>query len=300
MDIRQLRLFCRIVERHSFSLAAEDVHITQPAASLQVRSLERELKTKLLDRSSREIIPTDSGEVLYRYAKGILDLHERAGTEIGNLGEIAGGSINVGSSTGPGEHILPALMARFHELHPQVTISLWVAGTQEVIERVLTREIEVGVVGALAHQRELVVSPLARDEIVAVCSPAHRWAHGATITLEELLREPHVLQQPGAGVRSVLEEHLKARGIRLSSLNVVLEMGLNESAKHAVMAGGGITFLSRFAIRTELEHGTLAVVPIEDFRILRDFYFIHSRAKVLSKAAEAFLAYLGEQYEQLS
>ena len=91
MDIRQLRLFCRIVERHSFSLAAGDVHITQPAASLQVRSLERELKTKLLDRSSREIIPTDSGEVLYRYAKQILDLHERAGTEIANLGDIAGG-----------------------------------------------------------------------------------------------------------------------------------------------------------------------------------------------------------------
>jgi DNA-binding transcriptional LysR family regulator len=300
MDIRQLKLFCRIVERRSFSLAAEDMHITQPAASLQIRSLERELKTKLLDRSTRDIIATDSGEVLYRRARAMLELDERARTEIGNLGELIGGKISVGSSTGPGEHILPELMARFKERHAAVSISLWVAGTKEVIERVIAREFEVGVVGALAHQREIVVKPLARDEIVVVCSPSHRWAGRETVSFDELLAEPHVLQQQGAGVRSVVEEHLRARGVSLDSLNVALEMGLNESAKHAVMAGGGVTFMSRFAVRTEVEHGTLAIVSVRDFRILRDFYYIHSRHKVLSKAAKAFLAYLGEQYDALS
>jgi DNA-binding transcriptional LysR family regulator len=299
MEIRQLKLFCRIVERRSFSLAAEDMHITQPAASLQIRSLERELKTRLLDRSTRDIIATDSGEILYRRARSMLELNERARTEIGNLGELIGGKISVGSSTGPGEHILPELMARFKEHNPAVHISLWVAGTKEVIERVIAREFEVGVVGALAHQREIVVRPLARDEIVVVCSPKHRWASGKTVSFDELLAEPHVLQQQGAGVRSVVEEHLRARSVSLDSLNVALEMGLNESAKHAVMAGGGVTFMSRFAVRTEVEHGTLAIVPVRDFQILRDFYYIHSRHKMLSKAAEAFLAYLGEQYEAL-
>lgn len=300
MDIRQLKLFCRIVERHSFSLAAEDMHITQPAASLQVRSLERELKTRLLDRSTRDIIATDSGEILYRRARAMLELDERARTEIGNLGELIGGKISVGSSTGPGEHILPELMARFKESNPAVLISLWVAGTKEVIERVIAREFEVGIVGALAHQREIVVKPLARDEIVVVCSPKHRWANGSPVSFDELLAEPHVLQQQGAGVRSVVEEHLRARGVSLDSLNVALEMGLNESAKHAVMAGGGVTFMSRFAVRTEVEHGTLTIVPVRDFQILRDFYYIHSRHKMLSKAAEAFLAYLGEQYDALT
>jgi DNA-binding transcriptional LysR family regulator len=299
MDIRQLKLFCCIVERHSFSLAAEDMHITQPAASLQIRSLERELKTRLLDRSTRDIIATDSGEILYRRARAMLELDERARTEIGNLGGLIGGKISVGSSTGPGEHILPELMARFKERNPAVLISLWVAGTKEVIERVIAREFEVGVVGALAHQREIVVKALARDEIVVVCSPKHRWASGIAVSFDELLAEPHVLQQQGAGVRSVVEEHLRARGVSLDSLNVALEMGLNESAKHAVMAGGGVTFMSRFAVRTEVEHGTLAIVPVRDFQILRDFYYIHSRHKMLSKAAEAFLAYLGEQYEAL-
>ena len=300
MDVRQLKLFCRIVERRSFSLAADDMHITQPAASLQVRSLEREFKTKLLDRSSREIVPTDSGEVLYRHARDMLELEERARTEIGNLGEIIGGRLAVGSSTGPGEHILPELIARFHEAHPMVGITLYVAGTHEIIERVLKREFEVGVVGALAHQRELVVKPLARDEIVLVCRPDHPWTRLPDIALADILTEPHIIQQRGAGVRSVVEEHLRARSIRPESLNVALEMGLNESAKQAVVAGGGVTFLSRFTIRAELEHGTLAVVPVRDLKIERDFYFIHSRHKVLSKAAEAFLAFLGEQYDKLT
>ena len=102
MDIRQLRLFCRIVDRHSFSLAADELHITQPAASQQVRSLEREMKTTLLDRSRRTVTPTDAGQILYRYGREILDLHERACTEILDLGELVAGNVVVGASTGPG------------------------------------------------------------------------------------------------------------------------------------------------------------------------------------------------------
>ena len=113
MDIRQIRLFCRIVDRRSFSLAADEMHITQPAASQQIRSLERELKTTLLDRSRRTVVPTDSGQVLYRYGREILDLHERAGTEIRDLGELVAGRVDVGSSTGPGEHVLPGMLTRF-------------------------------------------------------------------------------------------------------------------------------------------------------------------------------------------
>ncbi len=297
MDIRQLRLFCRIVDRHSFSLAAEDLHITQPAASQQVRSLERELRATLLDRSSRRVVPTDAGQVLYRYAREILDLHERACTEILDLGELLAGKVVVGASTGPGEHVLPALLTRFRELYPGVRVSLHVDDTQQVIERVVAREFELGAVGAPTHRPDLLVEPLVRDEVVLVCSPSHPWARRDSVTLDELVAEPQIVQQQGAGIRAVVEDHLRAAGVRPEQLNIAAEMGLMESAKQAAIAGGGVTFVSRWAIGPELEHGTLVVVPIRDFEIRRDFHTVRSRTRVLSRAAEALLAFFRDQYE---
>jgi DNA-binding transcriptional LysR family regulator len=297
MDIRQLKLFCRIVERRSFSLAAEDLRITQPAASQQVRTIERELKTTLLDRSSRRIVPTDAGQVLYRYAREILALHERACTEILDLGELVAGRVVVGASTGPGEHVLPGLLTRFRELYPGVQVSLHVDDTQQVIERVVAREFEIGAVGAPTHRPDLAVEPLVRDEVVLVCSPAHDWSRRDGVTLAELVAEPQIVQQQGAGIRAVVEDHLRAVGVRPEQLNVAAEMGLMESAKQAAIAGGGVTFVSRWAIGPELEHGTLVVIPIRDFAIRRDFHTVRSRTRVLSRAAEALLAFFREQYD---
>jgi len=299
MDLRQLQLFIRVVERRSFSLAAAEVHITQPAASFQVRNLEREFGVRLLDRSRREIIPTDAGQVLYEHGKRILDLAEQARIEIGNLANLIGGHVTVGASTGPGEHILPALITQFKAAHPAIQVSLWVTDTQEVIGRVLDRELELGVVGALTQSKDLAVEPFARDEIVVVCAPDHPWAKRGQITFAEFLAEPLVVQQPGAGIRAVVEERLKERGIRDRDLNIVLEMGLNEATKQAVMAGAGVTYMSKFAIRTEVAQGTLAVVRIADFTITRDFYLVHARNRALSKAVVAFLEFLGSQYDKL-
>ena len=118
MDLRHLRLFCEIVDQRSFSLAAESMHITQPAASLRVRSLERELGAQLLDRSGRDVTATDAGEVLYRHARQIIDLDDEARVEIMNLGELGGGRVMIGASTGPGEHLLPELVTEFKRAHP--------------------------------------------------------------------------------------------------------------------------------------------------------------------------------------
>ena len=296
MDIRQLRLFCRIVDRRSFSLAADELHITQPAASQQVRSLERELKTTLLDRSRRTVTPTDSGQVLYRYGREILDLHERACTDILDLGELVAGRIVVGASTGPGEHVLPGMLTKFKDEYPGVSVALNVDDTHAVIERVLAREFEIGAVGAITPRPELIAEPLARDQIVLVCGASHPWASREDVTLDELVPEPQIVQQTGAGVRAVVEEHLRRAGVRPEKLNVVMEMGLMESAKQAAIAGGGVTFVSRWAIGPEVEHGSLMVVPIRGFEILRDFYTVRSKTRVLSRAAEALLTYFREQY----
>jgi DNA-binding transcriptional LysR family regulator len=234
--------------------------------------------------------------VLYRYGREILDLHERACTEILDLGELIAGRVMVGASTGPGEHVLPGMLTQFRETFPGVSISLHVDDTHAVVERVLAREFEIGAVGAVTPRPELVAEPLARDEIVLVCGPTHRWAAGEAVTLDEVVAEPQVMQQQGAGVRIVVEDHLQRAGVRPDQLNVAMEMGLMESAKQAAIAGGGVTFVSRWAIVPEVEHGSLVIVPIEDFRVLRDFYTVRSKTRVLSRAAEALLAFFREQY----
>lgn len=296
MDIRQLKLFCKVVDRHSFSLAAEELHITQPAASQQIHSLERELSVTLLDRSRRTVTPTDAGQVLYRYARDILDLHERARAEIGDLGELAAGHVVIGASAGPGEHVLPGMLMRFKKSYPGISISLRVDDTRTVLERVLARELELGAVGAVTSSPDLLSAPLARDQVVLVCGGTHPWASRDEVSLDELVAEPHIVQQQGAGVRDVVEEHLAARGIRAGRLNVVMEMGLMESTKEAVIAGGCVAFVSSWAITHELEHGLLHVVPVHDLQIRRDFSIVWSKSRILSRAAEAVLAFLREQY----
>jgi len=300
MDLRSLRLFCRIVELKSFSLAAEEMHITQPAASQQMRTLERQLGTVLIDRSSHEVLPTDAGSVLHVRARQMLELQEQALMELGNLDQLRGGAVAVGASTGPGEHILPRLIVGFRDRYPDVRVGLRVADTHEVIEEVLGRRLEVGVVGAPSSRDDLEVRPLARDEIVFVCAPGHPWAGREDVTLDELRHEPLVVQQEGAGIRAVFAENLRKRGLRESDLTIAFEMGLMESAKHAVMAGAGVTYVSKFAVATETANGTLAVVRLADFRIERNFTYVHLRRRVLSRAAGAFLAYLEEQAARLS
>lgn len=299
MELRHLRLFCEIVDQRSFSLAAEHVHITQPAASLQVRSLERELGARLLDRSGRDVRPTDAGDVLYRRARQIIALDDEARVEIMNLGELVGGRVTIGASTGPGEHLLPGLIAEFKHAHPGIELSLRVTDSHEVIDLVLGRELELGVVGAVSGNADLAVAPFARDEIVVVCAPSHPWAKRSDVGLAEFLREPLIVQQQGAGIRAVVEAALRERGVKPTQLNVLLELGLNESVKHAVMAGAGVTYLSKFAVRSDVRNGMLAIVRVADFQITRDFSIVRSRTRAQSKAVEAFLRYLEAQYERL-
>jgi DNA-binding transcriptional LysR family regulator len=142
----------------------------------------------------------------------------------------------------------------------------------------------------------VILEPLAHDEVLLLCGPQHPWAQRESVSLAEVVAEPQVVQQQGAGLRSVVEDRLLEAGVPPQSLNVVLEMGLMESAKQACIAGGGVTFLSRWAVGPELEHGTLAQVRVDGFEIRRDFCTVRSRTRVLSRAAEALLAYFREQY----
>ena len=295
MDTRQLAAFCAVVERKSFSQAADRLGVTQPAVSLQVRSLEKRLGRQLLDRSGRRVEPTEAGLALYRGAQRLLALEGQLLEELeaGGEGEL-GGTLEVGASTGPGSTVVPVLLCEFQRANPGVAISLSISDTQSVVERVAERELELGVVGAARRHRGVVFEPFFRDEVVLACPPDHRFA-GRTISLDELREEALVVMQEGAGVRQVIEDELRRAGTRLRDLEPRLELGLQESARSAVAAGYGVTFISRAAIEADLAAGTLALARVKGLEPARQISLVRSTGRSPTRAADAFVEFARER-----
>jgi DNA-binding transcriptional LysR family regulator len=291
MDTRQLAAFCAVVERKSFSQAAERLGVTQPAVSLQVRSLENRLGRKLFDRSGRRVEPTEAGMALYRGAQRMLALEGQLIDELdaGEGGELRG-TLEVGASTGPGSTVVPVLLCEFQRENPGVAVSLSISDTQSVVDRVAERELELGVVGAARRHRGVVFEPFFRDEVVLACPPGHRFA-GKTVTLAQLREEPLIVMQEGAGVRQVIEDELRRAGTRLRDLEPRLELGLQESVKSAVAAGYGVTFISRTGIEADLAAGTLETARVKGLDPAREISLVRSAGRSPTRAAEAFIEF---------
>ena len=295
MDTKQLAAFCEVVERRSFSQAADQLGVTQPAVSLQIRSLEQRLGQQLLDRSGRRVEPTEAGLRLYRGAQRLLAMEQQLLEELGEEaeGELKG-RLEIGASTGPGGSVLPVLLGEFQQLHPQVHVALTVSDTHTVIEQVGRRELELGVVGAVGRTRGVAFEPLYRDEVVLAVPKSHARA-GKTMTLAELKAEPLVLMQEGAGIRQMIDDELRELGVRVRELNVKLELGLQESARAAVLGGYGATFISRIAIEGDLVAGTLAIARVEGLEPAREVQLVRASGRAETRVAQAFVAYASER-----
>jgi DNA-binding transcriptional LysR family regulator len=295
MDTRQLAAFCTVVERKSFSQAADRLGVTQPAVSLQIRSLEERLGQRLFDRSGRRVEPTEAGIRLYRGAQKLLALEQQvledvAGDEDGELrGELA-----IGAATGPGATVVPVLLCEFQRENPEVRVELTISDTQSVIEAVARRELELGVVGATPRHRSVAYEPFFKDEVVLVCPPQHPFAD-KTISIDDLRGEQLVLMQEGAGVRQVIEEELRKAGKRLRDLDVKLELGLQESVKSAVEAGYGVTFISRTAVESELADGSLASARVRGLEPSRQISLVRASGRQATRVADAFAAFAAER-----
>jgi DNA-binding transcriptional LysR family regulator len=298
MDTRQLAAFCAVVEKHSFSQAAERLGVTQPAVSLQIRALEKRLGQQLLDRSGRRVEPTEAGLRLYRGAQRLLALEEQVLDEVaaGEQGELRG-TLAIGASTGPGGAVVPVLLAEFQASHPDLSVALSVFDTHTVVELVAERELELGIVGAGRRHRSVTHEPLFRDEVVLACPPDHPFA-GRTVALDELRGASLILMQEGAGVRHVIEDELRKAGLRLRDLDVRLQLGLQESVKSAVQAGHGVTFISRSAIEPEIAGGMLGTARVEGLDPARQIYLVRSSGRAPSRAAETFVTFVRDRTAQ--
>jgi DNA-binding transcriptional LysR family regulator len=297
MDTRQLAAFCAVVERKSFSQAAERLGVTQPAVSLQVRALEKRLGAQLLDRSGRRVEPTEAGLRLYRGAQRLLALEEQLVEEVAGEGdgELAG-DLSLGASTGPAAIVVPLLLCEFQLANPGVRIALSVHDTHSVVELVAARELELGIVGAARRHRSVRFEPFFEDEVILVCPPGHPFAD-RTVTIDELRAEQLILMQEGAGVRQIVDDELRGLGLRLRDLDVRLELGLQESVRSAVQAGYGLTFISRSAVETELAAGTLASARVKGIDATREISLVRSAGRTPTRAAEAFVSFARERLE---
>jgi DNA-binding transcriptional LysR family regulator len=292
MELNQLKVFCEVVEKKSFSKAGEAVFLSQPTVSLQIRALEQELGARLLDRQGREIRTTQSGKVFYGYARRILQLAGEAEQAIAQLKGLIKGEIAIGASTIPGEFILPSLLAEFKSTYPGIEINLVIGDTKEIIQKVLNSAVDVGIVGQRERSEKLVLHGFATERLVLIAPVNSPWFTREQITVGELKKVPFILRESGSGTRGSIERKLREVGVKETDLNVVMRAGSTAAVKKAVESGAGVSIISERAIENEIKLGLLKEVPIKALELQRDFFIVHRRGRSHSPATKALLKFL--------
>ncbi len=293
IEFRHLETFCRVAELKSFSKAADDLFLTQPTVSGHIISLEQSLSLRLFDRASREVRLTKSGQVFLEYASKILSLRKEMLNALSEFSQGIRGELALGSSTIPGEYLLPKLIGDFKKNHPSFVISLRIADTKEVIQYVLQDQVEFGVIGAKLNHPSLHYEKYAEDEIIVMAPSEHPLARKKRVGLDELLKEPWIVREEGSGTRIAVERALRRKGRTLKQFNVVMEMGSTSSVKEGVKANLGLAFISGRATEGEVGQGSLSRINVEGLEpISRQMYIVFHRRRTLSPMALEFLRFL--------
>ena len=292
MDLRQLEIFVKVAELGSFSKAADALYLTQPTVSEHIKSLEDELGVRLLDRLGRGAAVTKAGELLLGYARRMLTLQREARQAMDSFQGKMSGELLVGASTIPGEYILPALIGRFKEKYPEISITLLIGDSQAVIDWVLEGRAELGMVGARLPHRSLEYRELMPDEIVVMVPAAHPWNGRKQITLEELRGEPLLIRERGSGTRAALEAALAEAGTDFGDFRIVGEMGSTQAIKQAVKAGVGVSLVSKRAVEEECRSAAAWCLRVKDLKVTRAFHLVTHKDRSRSPLAEAFRGFI--------
>jgi len=289
MELKYIEIFCAVAELKNFSKAAQALHLTQPTVSIHIKSLEDEFSTRLFDRMGRTVLLTQAGEILYRYAKEIVQLKDDARLAMEKLKGTMSGRLVIGASTIPGEYILPPLLARFKDSYPEIFPALKIGDSSDIYKSVLEGEVDVGIVGAAIRDTNIVSKKFLDDELVLVSSATLKSSILDTGALKEI---PLLVREPGSGSRGTLEKHLKKIGLAIEDLNVVAEVGSSQAVIQAVESGMGMAFISRFSVVREIKNKVLKTVPLKGIEIKRNFYIITHRLRFKSRICKTFIEFL--------
>lgn len=281
-DLRQLEIFCKVVELRSFSKAADAVFLAQASVSERIAVLERMTGTKLLDRLGRQIALTSAGKILYRHAVFLLESKRTACLEMEAFLGTKKGNVNIGASTIPGEYILPKILGRFNRSYPLISVELTIADTSEIEHKVINGDFELGIVGSKDSNRNLVYQELWDDELVLAIPAEHCWANKNEISINKLFGEPFILRENGSGTLEVINNFFMSASKDIKSLNVVACFGSSTAVKEGIKSGLGVSIISSRAIDMELKAGVLKALKIKNLLMLRKFFLIKDRRRTVS------------------
>lgn len=291
----RLRVFRAVARHGSFSRAGEELLLTQPAVTQQVKALEAELGVPLFDRSGGAVRLTPGGHALLPYAEKLKELSNQAVTAVAQAYGDQGGELALGASQTIGQYVLPRLIAGFLQAHPRVQVSARSGNSDAMLEALLAHEIQVALVEGPELRNGLGVGlriePFMEDRMVLVVPGGHEWAD-SEIALAALAGEPLLMREFGSGSRRVVEHALSAAGLKAKDLQVRMELDSTEGLLSAVEAGLGITFVSQWAVRHRLASGTLRQARVQGLRLFRHFSLACLAGPEPVGSAGAFRAFL--------
>lgn len=293
LDLYKLELFYWVAELKSFSRAAQRLSLRQPTVSAHIHELEEALGARVLNRAGGEVTPTALGQLLLERARGLLALKKETLAALDHFQGKITGELLVGGSNIPGEYILPAKLGGFLKKYPEVKPILRIGDSAGIVQALLDGGVEVGFVGFKGEDRRLSFQKIWRDEMVLVVPASHAWARCKGIDVKNLAKEGYISREGGSGTLRSIRNLLSRKGQEPEKLlNVIMELGSTEAVKEALIAGLGVSILSRTSIRRELRGGLLKEVPIRGLKLERDFFQVFHRRRTLSPVSQAFIGFL--------
>ena len=289
MNSYHLHVFLAVARRLSYSRAAEDLLISQPAVSRHVHALEKELGARLLGQVGNRVHLTEAGTIVYDYARKLAFVEDEMRRALGELNNLERGYLRIGASSTPGVYLLPALVARYRRRHPGIEVSVTVANCGQIVGGVLQNELDLGFLGGTPSDPALEVRPFVHDRLLLVCSPSHDFGTRDSVTPEEMVQQPFVLREKASCTRWMLEEELTPRGLQLRK---AMELNGSEAVKRAVAAGVGLAVVSEHSVEEELRQRALHALRIDGLPLEREMSIISHRDTRHSAATMAFLSLL--------
>ena len=288
LNIHEVNTFLVAAETENFSEAAHQLHMTQPAVSMQIQSLEQRLGVNLFERSGRRIRLSEAGETLMPMARDLVNMALRIEEVMKSLGGEVMGHLKIGCSTTAGKYILPQLVARFRQMHPRVQVTIITSGRDQVMQMLHDGITHISCISSLINRRDVEFKPFFTDRVVLIVPVEHPWADRESIQPQELTQVDFILRDDTAGTRRVMEEGLLEHGVHLDDLNVVMELGNAEAIEMAVEEGIGVSFVSRLVAQRGVKLGRIKIVEVEGMNLERKIYMAQSVRRAATKAQAEF------------
>lgn len=294
LNFRQLKSFLVVAEKKSFTKAAKELFMTQPAISAQIKTLEEFLDIQLIERLDKKVILTEAGETFIKETRKIITIYEEATMALQEIKGVQKGKLIIGASTIPGEYILPRYIGAFKKDYPKIDIALKISDTGAVVETLKERKIDIGVIGAKVKDKDIVFREFLSDELIVIAHPTNPLV-GKEVSLSEIIASPMILRETSSGTRMVIIRHLQGKNIAESDLNIVMELGSTRAVITAIEANLGISLVSKWAAEEALSLKKITQLHVPDMEIKRSLYIVTHRTKYARHAAKRFMEFLNDQ-----